>query len=407
MTIKTITSADIPTYQFVLENISSAGMNYTPFTTIALRELSIAAAVDSNVMLAALRDVKKSGQSDAHGLYAACRKAVGSRERRLAALSKWRLVFPLSIKLGSGVKMPLRFVVRGTHISVVPRASASAMLGGGVLRDPKALGKLVRLEKPSNPNFYLVLNAKGTNPSDAFGRVDDSFTDLLAAAEFSHSFGKWSWHWSLGPRPRRNFAYPQWCLAANELGELEVLYFEGEENYSETPVELTQQKIDSIRLVLSRTTGSAPKGSTRALVQDSLHLYGSAMNARTKGFQLLAFWQMAEAITRPDGGKSKSVVSRLAWHGKSLPGTGFRRSLARVASLRNNFVHRGLSKDIEDADISTLKLACEAAWNWLSTSTSSLQTIQDLEMFYASLETATPALRRRAEVIDFAIKSRI
>ena len=58
-----------------------------------------------------------------------------------------------------------------------------------------------------------------------------------------------------------------------------------------------------------------------------------------------------------------------------------KRARAQELSKRNDIVHRGIH-DVENDDINIIKLACEAALDWLFRTHKSLPTISHIEHYY-------------------------
>jgi len=133
------------------------------------------------------------------------------------------------------------------------------------------------------------------------------------------------------------------------------------------------------------------------------------MDARFPHLSFLGFWQLAEAVTNAEtfGGKTEKVVARLAWHGPRLgfKGSGYEGILKRLSTKRNSIVHRGIH-DIENDDINVIKIACEAAVNWLFQIHKSLPTVQHIEQYYRFRQSTRPEINSMYDSISYIRKGR-
>lgn len=166
---------------------------------------------------------------------------------------------------------------------------------------------------------------------------------------------------------------------------LEWIHFITDEDSEAKAFELSKSRLIGLQKNAS-VLGKKPKEqSTLSLIANCLRLYSQAMDARFTHLSFLGFWQLGEAITNAKtvGGKTQKVVDRLAWHGSriGLKGSGYTETLRVLGDKRNDIVHRGIH-DVENDDINIIKLACEAALEWLFRTHKSLPTISHIDHYY-------------------------
>ncbi len=126
---------------------------------------------------------------------------------------------------------------------------------------------------------------------------------------------------------------------------------------------------DRVERLLLVAGVSTPSGGLSVMLQRLFRLYENAMDQVDPHYSLLAWWQIAEALTLAYklNGDTKKICARLIWMADAggLPAVITKGPLLRISEMRNNFVHRCESDEIAAADWQQLKLICDVALGWL------------------------------------------
>lgn len=304
----------------------------------------------------------------------------------------WRFYIPLPIRIHSDVTSPIQVKIIDTDFRLISFATLRKQVGARLARDIRSfriVGDFLINRNTTNPNDlprqFLTVRSTGLDWGEAWEQIEPAFNAFRGLLEFTLGYGGWSW--SSHEKPRRKIPHPMWMVAVNERGEHEPVQFLAPPYNESKLYELQQRDYTTFKknalFFKDRATGDE---TLYFLLVDCLRLYAQALDEENRHRCLLGLWQLAEAITQAEssGGKTETVVKRLAWLGKRLDlvESGYSFILTALAEKRNDIAHRGIH-DVTDRDINTLKLACEVALTWLIEHSKKLPTIAHLNHFYS------------------------
>lgn len=303
-------------------------------------------------------------------------------------IGRWRFFIPIEVTLDAGTARRSQIRILGQEFTFLSLASVERQLGKKsrkTLRDTTHITFHTGIKVEHLPKVFLSVSTQASSGNLGWKDIAPAFDALRGLIELYLGFYGWRIS-SSGKSARRKLPHPLWMIALKEGAPPEWVYFFTDEDNSTAKVfDLNSTRLAEIKKT-AKILRSAPKPqSTLSLIADCLRLYSQAMDARFRHLCFLGFWQLAEAITHSEtvGGNTDKVVARLAWHGVEigLKGSGYKETLTALGKKRNDIVHRGIH-EIEDDDINILKLACEAALDWLFRVHKSLSTIAHIEHYY-------------------------
>lgn len=361
---------------------------------VALIELPASSSQSVSIRLLvtqALREMSKSDKKTVDDFEAILERQLRAKATAVARKQqdRWQFFIPIKIDITEEIlRNGPRITILGKEFLFVPLLSVERRLdksGRETLRNKRLLSIRTGANPSDLSTIFLLASGQGASWHLAWKDVEPAFDALRGMIELTFDFFGWSLI-SDGKKARRSVPHPLW-MVARRIGErsAEWIHFITDEDSDAKPFELSKSRLIDIQKNASVLGKKPKKRSTLSLIADCLRLYSQAMDARFTHLSFLGFWQLGEGITNAGtvGGKTETVVNRLAWHGEriGLKGSGYKETLTLLRAKRNNIVHHGIH-DIEIDDINIMKVACEAALDWLFRAHSSLPTISHVELFY-------------------------
>jgi len=299
----------------------------------------------------------------------------------------WRFFIPMDVTLSAGIARRSRIHILGKEFTFLSLASVKRQLNKknrNVLRDTNQITLNTGIIVEKLPNVFISVSTHKSSRDLAWKDIEPAFDALRGLIELSLGF--YGWRISIGRESaRRKLPHPLWMIAFKKGEPPEWMNFLTDEDSTATSFELDSKMLSQIKKKAKIFRTEPRQKSTLFLIADCLRLYSQAMDVRFRHLCFLGFWQLAEAITNSEtvGGNTDKVAVRLAWHGMKigLIGSGYKETLAVLGKKRSDIVHRGIH-EIKDNDINILKLACDAAINWLFRIHKSLPTIAHIEHYY-------------------------
>ena len=326
-------------------------------------------------------------------------------------LDRWKFIIPLQVTLNADIAQRTRIRILGKDFSFISLTSAERILDREKrkdLRDPEAILLHTGINVEQVPQVFLCASGQAVSWEAAWGELAPAFDALRGLIELSFDF--YGRRITSSERSaRRKIPHPLWMIAYKKGGSPQWVYFITDEESTAKTFDLNNARITGIKKNAAILKKEPKSRSTLSLIADCLRLYSQAMDARFRHQCFLGFWQLAEAITHSEtvGGNTDKIVARIAWHGTEigLKGSGYKESLTVLGRKRNDIVHRGIH-DIEDDDINILKLACEAALNWLFRVHKSLPTTAHIEHYYRLRETNRTDFEAIRECVAYLNKNK-
>lgn len=302
-------------------------------------------------------------------------------------VGRWRFLIPIEVTLGSGTARRSQINILGREFTFLSLASVERQLdkkNRKALRDIANIKSHIENKIEHPPKVFLSVSTQASSWKQGWMDIAPAFDALRGLIELSLDF--YGLHiTSRGKSARRKLPHPLWMIILKKDTPSEWVYFLTDEDSAAKAFDLTSTRLTGIKKNAKILEREPKSHSTLSLIADCLRLYSQAMDARFRHLCFLGFWQLAEAITHSEtvGGNTNKVVARLAWHGIEigLKGSGYKETLTALGKKRNDIVHRGIH-EIEDDDINILKLACEAALDWLFRTHKSLPTVAHIEQYY-------------------------
>ena len=235
------------------------------------------------------------------------------------------------------------------------------------------------------PQCCLIFRQSGV---DAVGTLSGALLEYEALRGLvALALGFQAWSMSSPPRRFGKYGPARWGLARANKDVAVPIRFDGEPDppdHKAKPLRLSQEQIDAIRRAAKLVSQVATRNSLDKVILTALGLYGYAMEQHLPHRQILAFWQVAEAVTlaRRHGGDSRRVCKRMAYFFRALEIPGMRDLFESIADKRNGIVHAALHDEANQEDATILKLACDRAIAWLLDNKKRFSTSEQLEQFY-------------------------
>jgi hypothetical protein len=335
---------------------------------------------------------------------------VRQQARRVAHLNqskvRWRFFVPMNVTPSPALPRRARIRILGENFTFLLPESVAHQLkreDKKVLASAALLGMKTHTAVESVPEVFLAVSRTAAAMETAWQDVEPAFDALRGMLVLLRHYREARIFSSL-PKPRSAIPHPLWMIATRPGAPAQWVGLIAEAGGQDTAFELTAQWFQTLRKNSRFLRERPERTSILSLIADGLRLYSQAMDARF-GYQcLLGFWQLAEAITRVEarGGKTKTVVERLARHGTELglKGSGFRYTLDSISDKRNEIVHHGIL-DVGRQDVNVLKLACEAALSWLIVQRDYLPTLMHLDKYYELRDIGASQLTALKECIAY------
>lgn len=323
----------------------------------------------------------------------------------------WTFFLPVQVDLDTDAKTPYHLQILGQKFSIVRRDLLLRQIEPSARKEfsnPEVVYLETGCDYQQLPNTFLKARAIAPIWEEAWRTIVPAFDTLRGLIEitfnlfrFKSQYIKWGRR-----KPRAYLPHPKWMVGYLKGNPLVWIPFLVDEHSTEEITNndsLSAEALHKIKTNSQHFKNPVSRGNTISLVADCMRLYAQALDSRANALTLLGLWQLAEAITNSEGhgGKTDVVVNRLAWHSprNGLKGSGYRATLIKLGKKRNDIVHRGISDDIDDADINLLKLACEHALLWLLSAKGNLPTINHLEKYYRLRETNNVELEVLSDVV--------
>lgn len=338
-----------------------------------------------------LREMKDKGKRTLDDFEAIFEIALRANKATVKTQSKasWQFLIPIDIHVTSDMIRSRPSVrILGRVFMFASLKSVERRLGNNgrqTLRNKSLLRLRTRTKLTEVPEVFLVTSANGPSWHAAWKEVEAAFDALRGMIELTFDFFGFRLI-SEEKGARHSVPHPLWMIAHQSTRDApEWIHFITDEDSDSKPFELTRKHLNGLQKNAAVLAKKPKDRTTLSLIASCLRLYSQAMDARFPHMSFLGFWQLAEAITNAEtfGGKTDKVVGRLAWHGEriGLKGSGYKGILRRLAAKRNAIVHRGIH-DIRHNDVNAIKLACEAALDWIFRQHESLPTISHIEQYY-------------------------
>lgn len=305
---------------------------------------------------------------------------------------KWKFYLPFFSKPTDIFSPPYRIKLLGTTFSINLRSSVEKNLNSKdrkKLNDARYYPIIEHLPELEIPRLYLMVTGEGITPNLTWLKLIPAFDAFRGLFELTFGIGEMNLSF-----PEKGIKckipHPPWI--AHKLGNqpLQTTPFIIDFYPIKDLFDISDEHMQLVKRNAAFLTKPPESNSIQSLIVDGLRIYANAMDSRYPAERLLAFWQLAEAITRVEssGGKTEKVVSRLTlhMHRHNLPGSGYSEGLKQIAKKRNLLVHHGISNSITQYDAFILKLAVETSFIWLINSSKSLPTKLHLDKYYQARE---------------------
>ena len=345
----------------------------------ALRALS-ERTLSHGEILQTLTEMEKEGETGCRG-FEKLRKAIQGKS--WGNNRKWSLYMPWYVKPKPEIRLSFQMTVAGVCFKV-----SNWTYSERKIRQSKLWSDL-RLHCEGDREVFsglcLSAVATGRTPHEAWDNLTPAVDALRGCVELT--FGLGSQTWSSPPRPKCAVPHPFWVVMFPDFGNPEWFHFivDGQD-IKEAELGIKTMKVLRKNTRLFRI--SPGDGFIDELLLDCVRLYAQAMDERLPHRALLSWWQLAEALTLSIrfNGDTKTVVRRLTWLIRSnwttMDLTGIEESLLALAEYRNDIVHRGESRYVNEEDCNFIKLVCETALIWLAQNRKKICSISVLEKAY-------------------------
>jgi len=404
--------------KWLLSTIRNGGWPVDRVNMVAIDELAASSSKSgsrSTLVMQTLREMSNNGKKTVDDFEVIFERHLRDKKKTELSKSKetWHFFIPIKVQVANKIihTQPLIRIL-GEEFRFISLASVERRLGKegrDTLRNKSLLRIRTRTKSTDLPSVFLYTSAKGSSWHLAWKDLEPAFDALRGMIELTFDFFGFRLI-SDGQEARRSVPHPLW-MTARKRGKTspEWIHFITDEDSEAKAFELTRKRLSGVQKNASILAKKPKRRSTLSLIANCLRLYSQAMDARFPHLSFLGFWQLGEAITNAEavGGKTDRVVARLAWHGAriGLKGSGYKGILKVLAKKRNAIVHSGIH-DLENDDINTIKLACEAALDWLFRTHTSLPTISHVEHYYRLRESSGTDIDAINDCIDYVKKTR-
>jgi hypothetical protein len=297
--------------------------------------------------------------------------------------TQWEFFVPLVMKLADDMPRPTTVSLLGRTFVLNTWKTVESTLG---VENIDRIFVKHSLKVAKRPETCLLLTADGVNSDQAWDSMVGAFDLFRGLLEFVHGFSCRSASIVGEPSARSLFPLCQWLLARSAMQGLEASRFMSDPPLRANVQTLEPKGFDELVKNAAMFSNAPVKGSTAALLADSLRLYVQALDEPFRHTCLLGLWQMAETLTLSNrsGGDTKMVCTRLVTTvGKRMrpSPTGLQEILQDIAEKRNRMVHHGIHDTIDDEDINILKVICEMALWCVMRDADKLPTQEHLDHF--------------------------
>lgn len=318
----------------------------------------------------------KKGSAEFRRLY------INEQEKSYHNRCKWVVCMPWYVEPDPWFTISFQITVGGVCFKVsgwdrYERRIKNSSLWSDLCEEPKR----------SNTVFgglCLTAESSGSKAFEAWDGVAPAFYTFRGIVEWTFRFGQRKL--SATPQPQGSVLHPSWAAMLPEERDPELLHFFFD-CQSGTRTRITKGHVKQMQ-ALARGFRKAPeKGSIDELLFDSLGLYSQAMDERIPSRALLAFWQLAEALTLAGNhnGRTDVVIKRSALVCQRYWKLNYEEILATLevfADHRNGIVHEGGTGYIETDDCAYFKVVCDTMIAWMLRDRKKFPTKSILEQYY-------------------------
>ena len=305
-----------------------------------------------------LTEMEKTGRTGCSGFEKTWKEA---QTKSWHANQKWGLRFPWYVSQRPEFNLPRQFTVCGTRF----RATKWAPYEPRIRKSEQwsRFGTMYKSNRSLFSGLCLSAESMGRTPNEAWDNIAPSLNSFRGVVEITFGLGRQTW--SVPPRPKCAVPHPLWAAMFPDTGDPSYIFFIVDEEDVKEPV-LDSNVLHGLRNNIRLFHKAPQKNTIGELLFVCLRLYAQARDERQFSRSLLAWWQLAEAITLSTrvNCDSKMVARRLAWFLRNwkLDSTGIDDCLLEIANHRNDIVHRGGdTSKVEEHDCNFVKIVCEDA----------------------------------------------
>jgi hypothetical protein len=319
------------------------------------------------------------------------------------------LIMPIKLPLTLSDVPPTTYEVLGRRFAFM-RIESLKEYFGPLLKDASIRAELL-LSMLELPRTVVCVGGEGFPTEGVFDSIAPAFDALRGAMELSLHFGRS--RFMFGPtQPWGRIPHPGQLFALRPGKPVEAFPLTGVPDWEpDRECYGRNQLFENLRNITEALRSPPTDDAVEHLIGDLLRLYAQAMEQSEPAQQMLAFWQLAEALTlkKEEKGAADRVVARLSWFGRHLhisPESAVRHVLSSIMEKRNEMVHRGLYGLIDQTDVNLLKLVCETGIDWLIQHRRSLPTRSHLAHWWAHYAGAAASISALRDVSEFIEHSR-
>ncbi|MEQ9437679.1 MAG: hypothetical protein RIG62_01480 [Cyclobacteriaceae bacterium] len=368
--------------------INDKGMVSNPYTILVRGELK--ASLNKNTKLNRIGEIsiiptlvelkaeKKHTVQDFEQTYpsikASFHRKINKPEKR------WLLFIPFDLRTKNR-----KIQILGKKFSIVEKDDLLKKLDIGLFKSKISSFKAFPSEKDkfidNLPFYFLQSEIYAAQYTQLWKKVESYYDLLRGVVDYSMQYG--TYHLRFGtPFSKRTFlGLPTLAIAIDDKKKLEVIDLLSDSNQKFKPIEFSSAQDDNFKFISSLFDHEInDENSIESLMADCFRLYGQSMDSIHDYQAFISLWQIAERITL--NAKSQEVADKLnALNKDKLPGSRSKYSLNILAKKRNDIVHRGIH-NLDEDDLTILKLNCENALQWLIHNRDQIKTIEHLEAFH-------------------------
>jgi len=327
-----------------------------------------------------------------------------SQKRRKQPRQRFLVLCPIWLRFESKLRSR-RVTVLGRRFSFITKQSMLRQMTAEQL-------KQVRWRFPEtvaeDPRTVVRLEAEACDPEEIIEQFEGPFDVLRGLLELTCGLGHTYWHGGRVEHQRALFPCCQRALVLPSSAETEPLaiQFTSPKPLAKRPAPLSAEAWTSF-LANARTLRRPPaQRSTLDLVRAALRLYVQGLDAHFAHHAFLAFWQLAEVVTRAElsGGRTDRVTKRLSIFNGDMPGVDA--FLSDLADRRNRIVHEGETECVDDEAVNLIKVSSERALVSVLEWRRQLPSADHLEQFYRYYTENNISLERTESVVRFLRRQR-
>lgn len=260
------------------------------------------------------------------------------------------------------------------------------------------------------PHNWLFCETNNINFQESWYEIAPPLQSLRGLLELAVS--GFSFKHSCPFQPRFSLPFPSFVIGLSDAKKLDHYYFRKlHDEKKEKPLKIKESHIEWAKEQARLLRGPFQDNSIELLIANCLRLFSSSVDDIHSKNCLLSLWQMAESLTLSEsyGGQTGIVVERLSWFSRDLRGVDkqtLRDALTVIAYNRNQIVHSGRDKRMDDDYLFMLQITCVVALLWILKNIQSFKTINDLELYYQCYTKNDAEIQRLENVIKMIKKKR-